>query len=282
MSFNYHIEDETSQRPYDAVLMKRLLQYLRPHVRLLAIAATLLLLATVLGILSPLITKQVIDGCIGRVTQLDASEVLPDVDARSRTLVLLMALMVSISVIEAVFQYSLLLVLTFVGQKTLLTMRLKVFSHLQQLSVSFLDRNPVGRLMTRVTNDVENIQQTIVTGMVYSLGEVLSILLVLSVMLVLNWRLTLVTLCAIPLVMIASYIFRKFVRRSYQEVRRKIATVNAYTQEMVSGMKIVQLFGFEDRGFKLYRKLNADHRDEWFRQVRYHATYFQSPKPWAP
>jgi ATP-binding cassette subfamily B protein len=274
VSFNYHIEDETSQRPYDAVLMKRLLQYLRPHVRLLAIAATLLLLATVLGILSPLITKQVIDGCIGRVTQLDASEVLPDVDARSRTLVLLMALMVSISVIEAVFQYSLLLVLTFVGQKTLLTMRLKVFSHLQQLSVSFLDRNPVGRLMTRVTNDVENIQQTIVTGMVYSLGEVLSILLVLSVMLVLNWRLTLVTLCAIPLVMIASYIFRKFVRRSYQEVRRKIATVNAYTQEMVSGMKIVQLFGFEDRGFKLYRKLNADHRDEWFRQVRYHATYF--------
>lgn len=274
MSSDYHFEDEATQRPYDAVLMKRLLQYLRPHVRLLAVAATLLLFATVLTIVGPLITLQVIDQCIGGMMQLDAGDALPDLDARSRTLVLFMILMVSVSVLEAIFQYSLLLVLTFVGQKTLLTMRLEVFSHLQRLSVSFLDRNPVGRLMTRVTNDVENIQQTIVTGMIYSLGEVLMILLVLSVMLVINWRLTLVTLCAIPLVIIASYIFRKFVRRSYQEVRRKIATINAYTQEIVSGMKIVQLFGHEDRSFAQYRKLNADHRDEWFRQVRYHATYF--------
>jgi ATP-binding cassette subfamily B protein len=205
--------------------------------------------------------------------QSETSAETVDIESRSTTLVQLLSLAIVVTIFEAVFSYSLALVLTFVGQRTLLTMRLDIFAHLQKSSVRFLDRNPVGRLMTRVTNDVENIQQAIVSGLIFSFGEVVTIFFVLSVMLWYNWRLTLITLGAIPFVLVASYIFRKFVRRSYQEVRRKLAKVNAYTQEMVSGMKIVQLFGLEDRSFDRYRAVNGDLRNEWFRQIRYHATY---------
>lgn len=274
MSVDYHHEDEVKERPYDSALMKRLVQYLRPHTKLLVAAGVLLLFATVFNILNPYITKEVIDRCTGGALDVGVAEILDDADARNRTLVALLILMAAVAVIESLFSYTLLLLVTFVGQKTLLTMRLEIFAHLQRLSVSFLDRNPVGRLLTRVTNDVENIQQTIVSGMIFSLGELLSIVLALSIMLWLNWQLTLVTLGAVPLVLAASYVFRKFVRRSYQEVKRKIAAINSFTQENVGGMSIVQLFGHEGRSFERFRALNGDHRDEWFRQVRYHATYF--------
>jgi ATP-binding cassette subfamily B protein len=273
VSVDYHHEDELRERPYDAALMKRLLQYLRPHTKLLVTAGVLLLFATVFNIANPYITKEVIDRCAGGALSVGVEEALGDAEARNRTLVALLILMTVVSVLESFISYGLLLVLTYVGQKTLLTMRLEIFAHLQRLSVRFLDRNPVGRLLTRVTNDVENIQQTIVSGMIYSLGELLSIVLALSVMLWLNWQLTLITLGAVPLVLAASFVFRKFVRRSYQEVKRKIAAVNAFTQENVGGMSIVQLYGHEDRSFERFSELNADHRDEWFNQVRYHATY---------
>ncbi len=273
MSSDYHFEDEVTQRPYDAVLMKRLLQYLRPHVKLLGVAAVLLILLTIIATIQPFITKQIIDLCAEGAMQSETSAEMVDIESRSTTLVQLISLTVVVSIFEAVFSYSIALVLTFVGQRTLLTMRLDIFAHLQKSSVRFLDRNPVGRLLTRVTNDVENIQQAIVAGLILSIGEVVTIFFVLSVMLWYNWRLTLITLGAIPFVLVASYIFRKFIRRSYQEVKRKLAKVNAYTQEMVSGMKIVQLFGLEDRSFDRYRAVNGDLRNEWFRQIRYHATY---------
>ncbi|MCH7909490.1 MAG: ABC transporter ATP-binding protein [Candidatus Hydrogenedentes bacterium] len=272
MSFEYHFEDELDARPYDAALMKRLLIYLRPHVKLLTIAATLLLVATAISTLIPYITMLVIDRCIGGPGQPKAAD-LGDLDGRTQTLLTLVTLMAGLSVFDALFRYAQGLLLAFVGQRTLLTMRVEVFSHLQKLSVSFLDRNPVGRLLTRVTNDVENIQQTIVSGLIQTIGEILTIFLALSVMFWLNWRLTLVTLGSIPLIIMATLIFRRLIRRSYQGTRRKIAALNAFTQEVVSGMTVVHLFGHEDRSFEQFRGLNADHRDEWFRQVFYYATY---------
>ena len=249
MSTDYHFEDESMQQPYDSTLMKRLLTYLRPHVKRLVLCSVLLLLATVVNILNPYITMQIIDNCLGGLEGVQTEVSAPDTAERMGTLKVLVAVMIVISILEAGFSYSLLLVLTFVGQRMLLTMRLEIFSHLQKMSTSFLDRNPVGRLLTRVTNDVEIIQQAIVGGMVYSIGEILSIILALVVMFSLNWKLTLIVLVAVPFVLLASYIFRKFVRLSYREVRRKIAALNAFTQENVSGAKIVQLFGNEDKEF---------------------------------
>ncbi len=271
MSFDYHFEDELDERPYDAALMKRLLVYLRPHVRLLKIAAALLLVATAISTFIPYITMLAID-LIDEAGQPESAG-LGDLDGRIRTLLALVTLTAALSVFDALFRYVQGLVLAFVGQRTLVTMRVEVFSHLQELSVSFLDRNPVGRLLTRVTNDVENIQQTIVSGLIQTIGEILTIFLAVSVMFWLNWRLTLVTLGSIPLIILATLIFRRYIRRSYQETRRKIAALNAFTQEIVSGMSVVQLFGHEDRSFDQFGELNADHRDEWFRQVRYYATY---------
>ncbi|MCL4693547.1 MAG: ABC transporter ATP-binding protein/permease, partial [Candidatus Hydrogenedentes bacterium] len=176
--------------------------------------------------------------------------------------------------LEAFTRYLQMVIVAYVGQKTMFEMRIGVFDHLQRMSLQFLDRNPVGRLLTRVTNDVEKIQATIVTGMVEVASDLFTIVVVLGFMLWVNWELTLVVLITVPFVFATSMVFRKFARVSYLEIRRKIAGLNAYTQEIVSGMRVVQLFSREDTTYEAYRQRNADHRDEWFRQVRNYAVYF--------
>ncbi len=155
-----------------------------------------------------------------------------------------------------------------------MTMRLDIFEHLQRLSLRFLDRNPVGRLMTRATNDVEKIQETVVSGMVQVINDLLTIVVVLGFMIAINWRLALIVVAPAPIVFATSLIFRKYAQRSFLEVRRKIAHLNAYLQENISGVRVVQIFRREDANYAQYSLRNADHRDEWLRQIRNFAIYF--------
>jgi ABC-type multidrug transport system fused ATPase/permease subunit len=175
---------------------------------------------------------------------------------------------------ETLARYLQNLIVAYVGQKTMLTMRLQIFEHLQRMSLKFLDRNPIGRLMTRVTNDVEKIQQTIVGGMVQVVSDLLTVFVVLGFMFWVNWQLALIIMSTVPFVFLTGFIFRKYARQSYIEIRKKLARMNAYAQEMVSGMRIVQMFAAEEPTYEEYRKRNEDHRDEWFRQVRNYAIYF--------
>ncbi|HIJ64367.1 MAG TPA: ABC transporter ATP-binding protein, partial [Candidatus Hydrogenedentes bacterium] len=264
MTQDFHFEDEVHQRAYDSRLMKRLLAYVRPHAKLMAFATVLLLVATLLSSLKPLLDMIAIDRFINN----------PQAAEREAGLNRLIALIALFLLGEMTIRSVQGFIVAWVGQKTMLEMRVQLFAHLQNMSLRFLDRNPVGRLMTRVTNDVEKIQETIVSGTVQVISDLFTIFVVLCFMLWVNWRLALITLSTVPFVFFTSLVFRRYARRTFLEIRRKIAALNAYMQENIAGMRIVQAFRREDKNFEEYRRRNAEHRNEWFKQIRYHATYF--------
>jgi ATP-binding cassette subfamily B protein len=193
-----------------------------------------------------------------------------------RGLLLVLALIGGLVLVEALVRYAQMLIVAFIGQRTMLEMRVGLFEHLQAMSLRFVDQNPLGRLLTRVTNDVEKIQETVVSGVVQVTSDLMTLVVVLVFMLAVNWRLTLVAMIPVPFVVLTSAVFRKYAQRSFLEIRKKIARVNAYMQENVTGMRIVQLFRCEDRNYREYRARNAEHRDEWLRQIRNFAFYFPS------
>ena len=156
----------------------------------------------------------------------------------------------------------------------MMEMRLQIFTHLQNLSLRFLDRNPVGRLMSRVTSDVEKIQQTIVSGVVDVVSDMMTVTVVLAYMFYINWKLALVILIPVPFVFISSMLFRKHAHRSFIEIRRKIAALSSFLQESVTGMRLIQIFNRQDATYAEHVRFNADHRDEWLTQVRNFAVYF--------
>lgn len=283
MSADYHMDDESPRRAYDARLMRRLLGYVRPYRHCLIAAVLLLLIVSVISNISPLLIMWSVDHYINNPDRTElhvvegaggngalATQVAEDMQGLLRIVALLAALML----IEVGLRYVQMIIVALVGQRTLMTMRLDIFEHLQRLSLRFLDHNPVGRLMTRATNDVEKIQETVVSGMVQVINDLLTIVVVLGFMIAINWRLALTVVAPTPIVFATSLIFRKYAQRSFLEVRRKIAHLNAYLQENISGMRVVQIFRREDANFAEYRRRNAEHRDEWLRQIRNFAIYF--------
>lgn len=281
MSHGYHSEDELQTKNYDAQLMRRLFAYIRPYRGWFFLAGFLLLLATLASAFVPYLHMILIDEIIGNperaalLAQGTSDPAYAAIFSRDASklgnFVLFTFLLV---MLETAFRYGQFLIIAIVGQRTMLDMRVQLFAHLQRMSLSFLDRNPVGRLMTRVTNDVENIQQTIVSGLIQVLSELCTVLFVIIIMFTLNVYLSLILVSTIPVMFIISFIFRRYARVSYLEIRRKIAVLNSYMQEMVSGMAIVQAFHFEDRSYKQFKAFNADHRNEWYKQIRNFAIYF--------
>ena len=266
MSEGYHHEDELHQRAYDSRLMRRLLEYVRPY-RGWMITATLLLMAVaVISNITPLLIMRSVD----RYMNSPGTDAAVSLAGLWRMTLALAALVL----LESVLRYAQTLIVTFVGQRTMLEMRVGLFEHLQRMSLGFLDRHPVGRLMSRVTSDVERIQQTIVSGVVEVVSDLLMLIVILGFMFAINWQLAIVALSPVPFVLITSAVFRKYAQRSFLEVRRKIARLSAFMQETITGIRVVQLFRREANRFSEFDRRNADHRDEWFKQVRNFAVYF--------
>ncbi len=285
----YHADDEVHVRAYDGRIMARLLRSVRPYRAALALASLLLLLAALLSNVNPYLTMRAIDRYVGNADRLaleksveSSSERPASIEDRIEALrqhdrLRLGEIALAIGALmlfEVVARYFQTLIVAYAGQKAMLEMRMEVFAHLQRMGLRFLDRNPVGRLMTRVTTDVEKIQQTIVTGLVQVVSDLFTIFVVIGFMLSVNWKLAAITLSTAPLMFAVSAVFRKYARASFLEISRKIARLTSYLQENVSGIRVVQAFRREPRNFEEYRRRNADHRDEWLRQVRYFALYF--------
>ncbi len=288
MTLGYHVGDEIQKRSYDSHLMKRLLVYVRPYRIRMFFATVLLLIAAIFSTLVPYYNGKSIDRFINNPERVQLQQAMagqepsPDLQAQLdqqrqadtanlHRLVLVMALLI---VGEALARYAQGIIVAYIGQKTMMQMRMGIFAHLQRMSLKFLDKNPVGRLMTRVTNDVEKIQETIVSGAVHTINDLFVIVFVLSFMFWHDWQLTLVTLSPIPFVFIVGLIFRKYSQTSFLEIRRRLAHLNAFLQENISGMRVVQIFRREAVNYQEYEKRNADHRDEWFKQIKYYAYYF--------
>jgi ATP-binding cassette subfamily B multidrug efflux pump len=245
---------------YDAALLRRLVRYLRPYRWLATGAVLLLLLQSGLALVGPRLTEQALDVAI------------PGKD--KGLLGLLAGLYVATLLLELTAEYGGLLLTTFVGQRVMYDLRMEIFAHLQRLSVSYFDGNPVGRLMTRVTSDVETLNELFSSGVVTIFGDVFTLLAIMAMMLVIDVKLALVTFAVIPLVWLTAAIFRRSVRDAFRDIRYRLARLNAYLQERLSGMRVVQLFGREEASAERFAELNREHLAAHLRSITVYAIFF--------
>lgn len=253
-------EEEVLGKAYDSRLMRRLLGYVRPYLPLVSAALVFLFLEGALQVVGPFLTRRVIDVAIPRR---DAAMV--------RTAALLYALAL---VAEFAARYAQTWLTSLLGQRVMRDLRMQIFTHLQRLSVSFFDRNPAGRLITRVTSDVETLNELFTAGVVSGMGDLFTLLAISVAMLLADWRLSLAAFAAVPLVALASHMFRVNVRGAYREIRTRLARINAFLQERITGMRIVQLFGREETEAQRFDRLNRSHLDAHLRSITIYALYF--------
>ncbi len=246
-------EDEILGKAYDARLTKRLLGYMRPYLGSVTVAIALLLLLSGTQILPPIVAKFVIDAAITPAVQGQ----IPAEEGLRRLAVLgvvyLMALLANSSL-----RYAQTLLTIVIGQRAMYDLRMELFGHLQRLALSFFDRNPVGRLMTRITNDIDALTEMVSRGVVSILGDVTVLLFVMATMMALDLRLAAVTFLALPVVVGLTAYFRGLMRDSFRSIRIRLARVNAYLNETLSGMAVVQLFTRERATFRQFDDLNMD------------------------
>jgi ATP-binding cassette subfamily B multidrug efflux pump len=255
----YHEEDALG-KAYDARLMRRLLRYVRPYGWLVLSSLSLLAVEGVLQLVGPLLTQRVIDVALPA----------HDVAAAGRmALFLAAALTLSFGA-----SYAETLLTSLLGQNVMRDLRHQLFAHLQQLPVAFFDRNPVGRLITRVTSDVESLNELFTAGVVSGMGDLFTLLAISILMVVIDWRLALASFAVIPLVWVTSSVFQRKVRGAYREIRTRLARINAYLQEHITGMRIVQLFGRERDEAARFDALNRSHLDAHLKSIRVYALYF--------
>lgn len=253
-------EEEALGKPYDAALMRRLLRYLRPYRLHVALAVLMLLAVAALQLASPYLTKVAIDRAI---------------PARDVGLVRLLALAFLLAnVAEFGLEYAQTVLTASIGQRVMVDLRLGIFGKLQRLGVAFYDRNPVGRLMTRVTSDVETLNELFTSGVVALFGDVFTLAVIMAWMLVVDWRLALVSFAVIPFIYLAATVFRVRVRAAYRDIRVRIARINAFLQEHLSGMRVVQLFGREARAAARFDAVNREHLDAHLASITVYAVFF--------
>jgi ATP-binding cassette subfamily B protein len=253
-------EEDKLGKAYDARLMRRLLAYIRPYRGRVVIAVGMLVLASGLELVGPWLTKVAIDDAI------------PNADyGLLAGLTLAFALALTFS---AALEYARTLLTTWIGQRVMKDLRGEIFRHLQRLQLSYFDRNPVGRVMTRVTSDVEVLNEMFTSGVVAIFGDIFTLLFIVGAMLALDWRLALVTFAVLPAVFLSAWLFRTKVRQAYRDIRLRLARINAFLQERISGMSVVQLFRLERPTMGRFDELNRDHLDAHLRSITYYALFF--------
>ena len=253
-------EEEALGRAYDGRLMRRLLTYARPHAGLVGGALGLLMLEGLLQLVGPLLTQYVIDVAI------------PAADAAMAWRAA--AWMVVALTLAFVCAYGETILTAMLGQRVMQQLRVDIFALLQRLPVKFFDRNPVGRLVTRVTSDVESLNELFTSGVVAGLGDLFTLVAIGALMLAVDWQLALWSFVVIPLIFLTSHVFQRAVRTAYREIRTKLARINAYLQERLTGMRLVQLFGMQRRERDSFEALNRDYLETHLKSITYYALYF--------
>jgi len=253
-------EDDALGKAYDRKLMRRLLIYTRPYRALMYGAFALLCVEGGVQVVGPLLTRRVIDVAVPTHNM--------------RIVLMSTALLLLALVAEFVTSYGQTWLTSLLGQRVMRDLRMEIFGHLQRLSVSFFDRNPAGRLITRVTSDVETLNELFTSGVVSGLGDLFTLIAISVAMLIMDWRLALASFAVIPFVVMVSGLFRKGVRNTYRDIRVRLARINSFLQERLTGMRIVQLFGQEKREAQRFDELNRSHLDANLKSITVYALYF--------
>ncbi|HEY0430835.1 MAG TPA: ABC transporter ATP-binding protein [Pyrinomonadaceae bacterium] len=253
-------EEEAIGKTYDFQVARRLLRYLRPYLRLLVPALILTLVLNLLGILQPLVTKYAIDLFV--------------VPRRTDGLMFLVGLFFGVQLFRLIFSYFQGLLLNTVGQYVMFDLRRELYDKLQHQELAYYDHNPVGRIMTRLTSDVDSLNELFTAGIIDLLGDLVMIVAIIGVMLWMDVRLTLVTLLTVPMLWAATTWFRRGARKGYDMVRTRIARINSFLQEHFSGAQTVQIFNAERRSLDKFREINADYRKANIDTIFYYAIFF--------
>jgi ATP-binding cassette subfamily B protein len=253
-------EEEILGKAYDARLMRRMLRYLKPYAGYVAIGIGLSIVVSAMEAVRPYFVKVAVDV---NIAQKDSRGLL-------RTTLLFLVVMI----LRGVLQYMNTYLTQWIGQRTIFDLRMEIFSHLQRLGLKFYDRNPIGRLITRVTNDVEVLNDMFSSGIVMVFSDVFTIIGILYFMFTMNWRLALISLSVLPLLFYGTFLFRKKAREAYREVRIQIARINAFMQEHITGMMVDQVFSREQHSYDRFREINALHRDANIKSIFYYALFY--------
>jgi ATP-binding cassette subfamily B protein len=262
-------EEEAIGKAYDSQLARRLLGYLRPYLRLLAPALALTLTLNGLNVLYPKFTQWAIDWHI-----VPAREGRAPFDLAFRGLLWLAAAALGVRLLVFLFGYVQSVLLNTVGQHVMYDLRSELYQKLQRQEVAYFDRNPVGRVMTRLTSDVDALNELFTAGVTEVLGDLVVIGAIVGIMLWMDWRLTLATLVTVPLLLAATTWFRKHARRGYDLVRTRLARINSFLQEHLSGAQTVQIFNRERKSREQFHDLNDEYRRANVETIFYYAVFF--------
>ena len=268
------VDDDVVGKVYDSRLMSRLVRYLAPYKLQTAISGICIVIKAASDISGPYFVKVAVDtyfdpthgkhGWLSRHLSPDALTGVTEL-----AMLYLGALLLTF-VLEFVQTY----LMQWTGQKIMFDLRSQIFRHIQSMSVGFFDRTPVGRLVTRVTSDVDALNEMFTSGVLAIFEDVFALAFIVIIMLTMSWPLALLTLCAIPGILYATSLFRKHVRQSYRRQRAATAKINAFTQEYVSGMSVVQLFNREPRAFRDFSNINDENKQAWTDAIFAYALYY--------
>jgi len=267
-------EEEVLGKAYDARLMKRLLTYLHSYRWQVAVALVAIVLKAGADVLGPYLTKVAIDKYLARHTE--AHSLLDRwLSPRPLTgIAQIAAMYIGLLLFSFLLEFAQTYIMQWTGQKVMFDLRAQIFRHLQRLHISFYDKNPVGRLVTRVTSDVDALNEMFTAGVVSIVEDIFVLLGILVIMLNMSWRLALITFAVLPLIFYATSIFRRKVRDSYRRIRVAIAKINAYLQEHITGIVVLQLFNREKKAYERFETINRTHMDAFKDAIMAHAVYY--------
>ena len=270
-----HQDDDVVGKAYDGRLMRRLLTYLRPYKAIAFVSLVAILLKAAFDVLQPYLFKVAIDLYLtphGRTKHSFLSRYISPHAARGITQIA--GIYFGALAISYVLEFMQTYVLQWMGQKVMFDMRRQIFGHMQRMHVGFFDKNPVGRLVTRLTSDVDALNEMFTSGIFAIFEDVFVLIGIVGVMLSMNWWLALLTFSVLPLILLITRIFRKYVRESYRRIRAAIARINAYTQEHISGMHLVQLFNRQQRAYTDFEAINRTHMVAFKDSILAYALYY--------
>jgi ATP-binding cassette subfamily B protein len=267
-------DEEVLGKAYDARLMKRILTYLHAYRWQVTVALIAIVLKAGADVLGPYLTKVAIDKYLANKTE--AYSLLDRFLSPSPLtgIAQIAGMYVVLLLFSFLLEFAQTYIMQWTGQKVMFDLRSQIFRHLQRLHISFYDRNPVGRLVTRVTSDVDALNEMFTAGVVSIFEDIFVLAFILTIMLKMNWRLALITFAVLPIIFYATSIFRRKVRDSYRRIRVAIARINAYLQEHVSGIVVLQLFNREKRSYDEFEKVNRTHMDAFKDAIMAHAVYY--------
>ncbi len=274
MADNIH-DEEVLGKAYDSRLMRRLLTYLRPYKVQVAIALVAIMIKAGADVLGPYLTKVAVDKYLAPPTPPKHSWLGSHLSANAISGINQIAgLYLGLLLVSFFMEYAQTYYMQWTGQKVMFDLRSQIFRHLQQMHIGFFDRNPVGRLVTRVTTDVDALNEMFTAGVVSIFEDVIVLVAIVAVMMGMDWKLALITFAVLPLIFLATLVFRQKVRDSYRRIRTAIARINSYLQEHISGMTVLQLFNREKPAYEKFEKINASHMEAFKDAIMAYAVYY--------